>query len=608
MKGVYKMEEEKIQNIEEKEIKESNEAKEKTPKIFSKKAYIAIGITALAVIIFSIVLIIALGNNGGQYITCDSCKSEILEDTQFCPNCGYQITDAPSNGNNANSNTNDTISSKTLSLEDGVLNGRVDNNTEVFDFMQDITVPNSYIWVVSLDIYGMQNIATKTAPLSEGNNTFYIHITDDKQNVSTYTVNIYRNHIYTVTFNTNGGTDIEPIYVEEGALVSAPITTRVGYNFGSWDYNFETPISSNITINATWNPKGDTQYKIKYYFENLDKSGYELKETINLTGMKNENVNAEQPLYEHFTINTYKSILSGNIKDDGSLILKVYYDRNVYNLTLFIEGKPVSNPDVVPDGDRVASIALPGMGGDLFGDGDYPYGTEVTISVIEWLAYTFDGWFIEGVPLSTSKEYTFTIEKNTTIEAKFIFDEALNNFAYLYDRDGITILDVIDKTVTEIVIPDYITRIVPSAFSGCSNLTTLTLGKNLSSLTDSPYTDNPNTRIVGGFTCGSDDALILNGCNKLQSILVSSENQTYASIDGNLYSKDGKFLIAYAPGKTETSFLIPDSVTYISISAFYNCNNLTDIYLTRSKDDYLHSIFQSYEDKINIHYNYIRED
>ena len=51
----------------------------------------------------------------------------------------------------------------------------------------------------------------------------------------------------------------------------------------------------------------------------------------------------------------------------------------------------------------------------------------------------------------------------------------------------------------------------------------------------------------------------------------------YKSIDGNIYSKDEKTLIQYATGKTNASFVIPDSVTSIGENAFSGCYSLTSI-------------------------------
>jgi len=66
-------------------------------------------------------------------------------------------------------------------------------------------------------------------------------------------------------------------------------------------------------------------------------------------------------------------------------------------------------------------------------------------------------------------------------------------------------------------------------------------------------------------------------CESLKEIKVAEGNKNYKSVDGNLYSKDGKTLLQYAIGKENTSFVIPDSVTTIGERAFQACSSLTSI-------------------------------
>ena len=71
--------------------------------------------------------------------------------------------------------------------------------------------------------------------------------------------------------------------------------------------------------------------------------------------------------------------------------------------------------------------------------------------------------------------------------------------------------------------------------------------------------------------------MLFRSCENLTSITADPENEYYQSIDGNLYSKDGKTLIQYAIGKEATSFTIPDSVTTIGEDAFNDCDGLTSV-------------------------------
>ena len=82
-----------------------------------------------------------------------------------------------------------------------------------------------------------------------------------------------------------------------------------------------------------------------------------------------------------------------------------------------------------------------------------------------------------------------------------------------------------------------------------------------------------------------------NRCSRLTSITVDEGNQYYKSIDGNLYSKDGKKLIQYAIGKKDTHFEIPSSVTSIGDHAFYYCSNLTSIVIPDSVTSIGHYAF-----------------
>ena len=63
---------------------------------------------------------------------------------------------------------------------------------------------------------------------------------------------------YTVTFNTDGGSEIAPAIVEEGKNVAEPSApTKVGYTFAGWyvgdvAYDFAAPVTANVEITAKW--------------------------------------------------------------------------------------------------------------------------------------------------------------------------------------------------------------------------------------------------------------------------------------------------------------------------------------------------------------------
>ena len=59
-------------------------------------------------------------------------------------------------------------------------------------------------------------------------------------------------------------------------------------------------------------------------------------------------------------------------------------------------------------------------------------------------------------------------------------------------------------------------------------------------------------------------------CSALERITVDAENQHYQAIDGNLYTKDGSILVAYAPASKRDRFAIPQGVTIVEAFAFSN--------------------------------------
>lgn len=115
------------------------------------------------------------------------------------------------------------------------------------------------------------------------------------------------------------------------------------------------------------------------------------------------------------------------------------------------------------------------------------------------------------------------------------------------------------ESLKSIVIPDSVTSIGEGAFYG-TGITSITIPDSVTSIG------------YGAFS----------GYSRITSIIVDANNPNYQSIDGNLYTKDGKTLIQYAIGKTNTSFIIPSGVTSIGKGAFSYCYSLTSIVIPDS--------------------------
>ena len=138
---------------------------------------------------------------------------------------------------------------------------KVANSIETLSLSELVTVNSRSSWTLSTDIYGNQTIASKIATLVAGDNTYYVLVKAENGSTQLYTLKIRRRPIYNVIFDTTGGIQVENQKVEEDSFASAPTTTKKGYTFVSWNYDFNEPITENKVIVAEWK---DNNYRINY--------------------------------------------------------------------------------------------------------------------------------------------------------------------------------------------------------------------------------------------------------------------------------------------------------------------------------------------------------
>ena len=160
-----------------------------------------------------------------------------------------------------------------------------------------------------------------------------------------------------------------------------------GYTFNGWttqdavvaqDGTFSMP-ANNVRFTGSWVANGNTGYTVNYFQQNVTGTGYTQVDSQSLTGATDTPATASIRGYEGFTYNAARSNVTGNIAGDGSLVLNVYYDRNVYTVTYQYTG-------TVPAG----ASALPATQ-------SYRYGETFAIAPDATAAgYTFSGWGVTG--------------------------------------------------------------------------------------------------------------------------------------------------------------------------------------------------------------------
>ena len=271
----------------------------------------------------------------------------------------------------------------------------------------------------------------------------------------------YTRKSYTVTVSAqDNGSAAGGASVVYGNSVTVVATANKGYHFEGWlvdgiivstSAEYTVTPSGNMIITPKFAANTDTPYTVEYYLEKLDGS-YEKVKTENKKGATGVTAEPYVLTYTHYSYDGEKSDKSGVINADGDLLLKVYYSRNIYTVSVNIEG--------------VTST--------LSGLGSYKYGEEFCVTVGDvYLGYSFDGLFYDTNNFCTEKSYSGIIEGNVKI--KFTLDSALSDFLFESDTENCIITGVKNKNVRELTVPDFVTEIRCGALSGLTSLEKITV-------------------------------------------------------------------------------------------------------------------------------------
>lgn len=154
---------------------------------------------------------------------------------------------------------------------------------------------------------------------------------------------VFEANIYNAVFDANGGkwsdnSSKKTVPTAFDTKIEAPVNpTKQGYVFSKWNVEPDKMDSVNgKTFTAVWIPATDTHYTVETYTMNT--SGEYDKNVRAFTGATDSTATAEYSVPTGFTLNSAKSKLSGEIKANGSLVLKVYIDRNKYAFTTVVDG------------------------------------------------------------------------------------------------------------------------------------------------------------------------------------------------------------------------------------------------------------------------------
>ena len=221
---------------------------------------------------------------------------------------------------------------------------------------------------------------------------------------------------YTITFDTNGGSEIAPITQDYGTKITAPDNpTRKGYTFKGWDKEIpETMPAENITVKAQW--------KINQYTITFDTNGG--SEITPITQDYGTKITVpDNPTRKGYTFKGWDKEIPEAMPAEN-ITVKAQWEINQYTITFDTNG-----------GSEIAPITQ-------------DYGTEITApDKPTRKGYTFKGWDKE-IPETMPAE-------NITVKAQW----KINQYTITFDTNGGSeIAPITQDYGTEITTPDNPTR------------------------------------------------------------------------------------------------------------------------------------------------------
>ena len=227
---------------------------------------------------------------------------------------------------------------------------------------------------------------------------------------------VWNTNKYTITFDTNGGSEIAPITQDYGTEITTPDNpTRKGYTFKGWDKEIpETMPAENITVKAQW--------EINQYTITFDTNGG--SEIAPITQDYGTEITApDNPTRKGYTFKGWDKEIPKTMPAEN-ITVKAQWEINQYTITFDTNG-----------GSDIAPITQ-------------DYGTEITApDKPTRKGYSFKGWDKE-IPETMPAE-------NITVKAQW----EINQYTITFDTNGGSDIAPITQAYgTEITAPDNPTR------------------------------------------------------------------------------------------------------------------------------------------------------
>ena len=430
------------------------------------------------------------------------------------------------------------VGAQDFTITDTALSMSVANSVESYSFIGKVTVSEGATWQICADQYGSSAFATKTVPLNEGDNTYYLVVTSgDGEHISVYSISIHRVAVYTVTFDTAGGTAVTAQQVEEGKLATRPTADpeRAGYIFTGWDYDFSQPITAAQTITACWQAffirNGGSITELTNYAKGLNLATLTIPSTIDGVAITSigEGAFAGCTGLTSVTIGNGVTSIGRSAFSGCTNLTSVTIPSSVRNIGNYafqscIGLTSITIPNSVTSiGDNaffyctgLTSITIPDSV-TIIGEGAFSRCTGLTSVTIPNSVTSIDSWAFSWCTGLTS----ITVADGNTV----------------YHSAGNCVIETASKTLIagcrNSVIPTdgSVTSIGDSAFSGCIGLTSITIPNSVTSIGDSVFfycTGLTSITIPDSVTSIDDSAF--SGCTGLTNVTYQGTQAQWSAI------------------------------------------------------------------------------
>lgn len=203
----------------------------------------------------------------------------------------------------------------------------------------------------------------------------------------------------------------------------------------------------------------------------------------------------------------------------------------------------------------------------LLGSVDYDYG--VTVSDKNMFAYSEND---DGtVTITGGNIVTPKLEIPAELEGKKVSAIGMNAFTG-------------NNVITDLVIPEGVTTLNWYSFNTCRNLETVTLPDSLEFIDSWAFERCSKLKTINvpaNVTRINGGAFAQN--SSMTSITCDPANKNYVSVNGVLFTKDMKELVAY-PGGIQGGYTVPATVNHIGDAAFYGALGLDSVTILGNLD------------------------